>query len=184
MSPADRSTDGPSPHPRGTPVFHSLGPSRCFGPSPHPRGTRRATPTRPGRCSVHPRTRGEHDRHDVDDALIDRSIPAPAGNTFSVRSSSRLLPGPSPHPRGTPAARPTSATRSPVHPRTRGEHVGSGTPTRPATRSIPAPAGNTPSHSIRSLSRSGPSPHPRGTPRVTADSVIEHRSIPAPAGNT
>ena len=112
--------------------------------------------------AVHPRTRGEHGKR---------------------RLADRLIPGSSPHPRGTPA--------------TRGDR-------RVFFRFIPAPAGNTilkarqlgfttvhprtrGEHWLIADSRcplSGSSPHPRGTRRPVHEPCEEFRFIPAPAGNT
>ena len=133
-----------------------------YGSSPHPRGT-----------------------HVVDDLgnLVVRFIPAPAGNTPGL---------------------PSTTTWHPVHPRTRGEHFtgdrkakyidGSsphprgthddGAGARVDCRFIPAPAGNTRSGNSSLTTMAGSSPHPRGTRCWPRCQPRNCRFIPAPAGNT
>ena len=178
------SSNGPSPHARGT------RPSRRPGPSPARSipacaGNTAWSPPRSSSCSVHPRMRGEHSIKSATNSshcgpsphargtlhvgergqAAHRSIPACAGNTRSGRS--------------------TTPPRT-VHPRMRGEHSiaaiavsifhgpsphARGTRlddphVRELSRSIPACAGNTPSSAARRTHAPGPSPHARGTLRA------------------
>ena len=135
--------------------------------------------------------------------LIERIIPAPAGNTSL--SLDRLLRWPD-HPRTRGEHRSMEASRSSIsgsspHPR--------GTPRMliPASgfgRIIPAPAGNTCVHRCLRPQKpdhprtrgehnqkgrpgerdGGSSPHPRGTRLMHAKLLCISRIIPAPAGNT
>ena len=85
----------------GNTRFHSDHGFLIVGSSPHTRGTprgglRTSTPERD-----HPRIRGEHV---VSQGVHDRAhgiIPAYAGNTYTRTSVLRVLPGSSPHTRGT-----------------------------------------------------------------------------------
>ena len=175
----------PTPvHPRSRgehwpPRMYSLLP---YGSSPLARGTlgsrspghrpRRFIPARAGNTlgvirgrpalPVHPRSRGEHElgsavgrdstgssplargtrRHERRDAHGPRFIPARAGNT------------------STPSTRPSA---SPVHPRSRGEHM----------RCI-----------VRECGRAGSSPLARGTRLAGLGRLAHRRFIPARAGNT
>ena len=193
------------------------------GPSPLTRGTLgknglkvlgwRSIPAHAGNTSdgkgrglhrtVHPRSRGEHQRSlgvqgewtgpspltrgtrgiQACGQRLRRSIPAHAGNTSKSSSTIDEIPGPSPLTRGTRVTVDVAAVDS---------------------RSIPAHAGNTlivhlaafgrPVHP-RSRGehdawpwlnpiRDGPSPLTRGTPAAPSRSSGVNRSIPAHAGNT
>ena len=174
----------PPVHPRSRGEHHRAAMQRrtLHGSSPLARGTRptksracgsarfipaRAGNTRPPasgccRCSVHPRSRGEHHpsvwvcrprsgssplargtpESFVDHVVDGRFIPARAGNTSA--SINVLI-------------------ARPVHPRSRGEHV------------IPAPG---------LLAADGSSPLARGTQRAGVVRLRVGRFIPARAGNT
>ena len=111
---------GSSPHPRGTRArLEGLGAASRFIPAPAGNTTSTTPTTRV--ATVHPRTRGEHARPTTPTAspggssphprgtprvflsatVNRRFIPAPAGNTISLKSPPVLPSGSSPHPRGT-----------------------------------------------------------------------------------
>ena len=156
-----RAVVGSSPLARGTRVgHHPLDRHHRFIPARA--GNTRGNPPPPCRRSVHPRSRGEHGLASLGwwtgygssplargtlpitprDGREHRFIPARAGNT---------------------GRRTHRRSRSAVHPRSRGEHVGAGT-------GLWAVAGSSP------LARGTPRLHPQGFPAV--------RFIPARAGNT
>ena len=214
-----------SVHPRSRgehPMMGHMSPSQ-IGSSPLARGTQvprdraridpRFIPARAGntrgqerasfRSPVHPRSRGEHAHRkmmdslfsgssplargthleDLRDGLLDRFIPARAGNTGSHCSM--------------------RAPR-PVHPRSRGEHVGKRRHLIAHRRFIPARAGNTgvsfrrfsgatvhprsrgehPTVPVRQPEPAGSSPLARGTPVRLHPLHRRFRFIPARAGNT
>ena len=224
-SPPPTTTSGTTVHPRsrGEHVQSSAMSASSSGSSPLARGTLDVAdhpppeigfiPARAGntwrslprtsRCTVHPRSRGEH-------IMIDMLRTAHIGS--------------SPLARGTRGRCPRARRRRSVHPRSRGEHlaltgeqvwpVGSsplarGTPGREGEfterhRFIPARAGNTalsgpvgtwcPVHPRSRgehrrdgrtlLLRDGSSPLARGTPTSTRPTIAAERFIPARAGNT
>ena len=177
---------GSSPHPRGTPRHRPTpGGWNRFIPAPAGNTTRHPRPAH--RRAVHPRTRGEHCASGIAPSVWRGSSPHPRGTLWlagqELSALSEKARGSSPHPRGTlvhlvqllecrrfiPA--PAGNTRHqrtpgqarPVHPRTRGEHVG---------------------QKYHLPSSHGSSPHPRGTLRMLRAPMRCSRFIPAPAGNT
>ena len=132
----------------------------------------------------HPRIRGEH---------------------YQGFAKQNYTMGSSPHTRGTPAPTPSTTPWRRDHPRIRGEHSSRTTRSSPASRIIPAYAGNTARGPKQAFIDLGSSPHTRGTrsgwprysrpawdhPRIRGehDEGGEHCSdevgiIPAYAGNT
>ena len=116
-----------------------------------------------------------------------------------------MVPGSSPHTRGTPGSRSCQGYRLWDHPRIRGEHSADIHHAAPATGIIPAYAGNTKFPIIGFKDKTGSSPHTRGTLGLTVVGCLiasdhprirgEHCScaensfrnvgiIPAYAGNT
>ena len=155
------------------------------------------------RWAVHPRSRGEHSNHR-------RAFVASSGSSPLARGTPRPPP-PSRWPHrfiparaGNTVDRVCCRTRSPVHPRSRGEHARKAPAAAAASRFIPARAGNTrwsrptrgsttvhprsrgehPRQMRRSYPGHGSSPLARGTPLRTAGRRRPHRFIPARAGNT
>ena len=112
--------------------------------------------------AVHPRSRGEHSKHDSSAAIL-------AGSSPLARGTPRCRAAPAPLKRFIPARAGNTASargsfsRSPVHPRSRGEHTAF------------LRAGG---------SRSGSSPLARGTQSAGLVCVKSGRFIPARAGNT
>ena len=195
----------------------------CVRSIPAPAGNTGSWPT-PSPCrSVHPRACGEHVRlsnkeqdatgpsprlrgtpDDPGPGLAGpRSIPAPAGNTWSALARGYTPPV---HPRACGEHR--ERERGPMtpagpSPRLRGTRLLPGK-LRLQVRSIPAPAGNTFRRRSRagtgavhpracgehdiviqgSTVAAGPSPRLRGTRDLEAQVLAGERSIPAPAGNT
>ncbi len=215
-------TDGPSPRMRGTPVQRGL--MDLAGRSiPAHAGNTTSRP-RQGSCGpVHPLACGEHSTRrpersrpsgpsprmrgtpgECDHAApLGWSIPAHAGNTWSVRRADGLQPV---HPRACGEhTRHTAVHRdgSGPSPRMRGTPDVPDHPARQA-RSIPAHAGNTGAtsapessravhpracgeHALRARdrwSKAGPSPRMRGTLIIATIVMLLARSIPAHAGNT
>ena len=112
--------------------------------------------------TVHPRSRGEHAPHVPLGQGLDGSSPLARGTPDERRRGrrrDRFIPA---RAGNTSVARPAGA-RTPVHPRSRGEH----SPT-------PPPPGVT----------CGSSPLARGTPGAVLDVRRARRFIPARAGNT
>ena len=172
---------GPSPRLRGTHLrstfsFHLLRsiPAPAGNTFPRAHGTDR-TPVHPRACGEHsgakwawrtcagpsPRLRGTLPQKDKK-RVVNRSIPAPAGNTPQ-------WPGP--------------AYPGPVHPRACGEHftVNHADAFLPVH---PRACGEHQSILSRYIALYGPSPRLRGTPRPPHRRGPGNGSIPAPAGNT
>ena len=193
---------GSSPRSRGTHREFLPAALRCrFIPALAGNTSPAERPPPPG--PVHPRARGEHDTSTANPRRYAGSSPRSRGTpmvTSPVWPFTRFIPALA----GNTWSDPGLSSRSPVHPRARGEHrfrgeavilnAGSsprsrGTPRvrgapRPLFRFIPALAGNTGS---RRRSRPAPPVHPRargehGTPYLSSDP--EDRFIPALAGNT
>ena len=151
---------GSSPHMRGTsPVGGGREKMRRFIPA-HAGNIRRRR-RRPRRRSVHPRTCGEHVCVSEDDAHDRGSSPHMRGTWHrgvQQHVGVRFIPA---HAGNIGPSAPGSR-RTPVHPRTCGEH---------GSRTAPS------SHST------GSSPHMRGTCRNSTHCVPSARFIPAHAGN-
>ena len=131
---------------------------------------------------VHPRTRGEHVKCQVDVVLPLRFIPAHAGNMVKIKTCSDNIP---------------------VHPRTRGEHESQNSVGCAVLRFIPAHAGNMThttnkaryitvhprtrgEHAAETFKLKryvGSSPHTRGTSSPESFRPSNTRFIPAHAGN-
>ncbi len=157
----------------------------------------------PRSMTVHPHTRGEHQRRHGTGRAHCGSSPHPWGTPAEARYWSRSLRF-IPTPVGNTAARHHHRTTRPVHPHTRGEHQNStdyaqhtygssphpwGTHPAPAGpqdggRFIPTPVGNTGRRHLRQRQLVGSSPHPWGTPGFHAPSHGIIRFIPTPVGNT
>ena len=184
-------TEGLPRHPQASPVHprsrgEHPGPGRyrldTAGSSPLARGTHlrsarrrpegRFIPARagntatsrpkPASLAVHPRSRGEHEAVPPPYAAFVGSSPLARGTLrrpFRARGHLRFIPA---RAGNTTAAR-TDRPRSPVHPRSRGEHL-------TAMMFPPQPAGS--------------SPLARGTPRLRPIGSKRRRFIPARAGNT
>ena len=156
-----------------------------------------------GDSPVHPRSRGEHDTTLPPSTLRDGSSPLARGTQLRRawhRLPERFIPARAGNTHSCPAPRPDS----PVHPRSRGEHVVQGLGHGGLIRFIPARAGNTtppspppPSATVHPRSRgehfrmvlllnapSGSSPLARGTRPVGPRGGRGARFIPARAGNT
>ena len=153
--------DGSSPLARGTPALRR--PRRRPGRFiPARAGNTRCAAARAAPAAVHPRSRGEHvsapdqvGRQSGSSPLArgtrqDRAAGYGHGRFIPARAGNTGWPGP-------------PASPSPVHPRSRGEHVR-------ARISI---------ESFR-----GSSPLARGTPEITLSELNGRRFIPARAGNT
>ena len=152
---------GSSPRPRGTRrLERPLGGKHRFIPAPA--GNTRPSARESAWRSVHPRARGEHARSATICAVAPGSSPRPRGTrerTRDVDLLQRFIPAPA----GNTERSWERSFRCPVHPRARGEHmrrikansVCSGSSPRPrgtparllgrrrSSRFIPAPAGNT-----------------------------------------
>ena len=193
------------------------------GSSPLARGTRRAPGTAPRaarfiparagntagrrparrRGSVHPRSRGEHRRGVGGAAHGDGSSPLARGTprrSHAAAEPERFIPARAGNTTGTAG----TGGRTPVHPRSRGEHVGDPAPHGALRRFIPARAGNTtrrgrrsPGAPVHPRSRGehtpaagaarglpGSSPLARGTQWTRLTGSDRDRFIPARAGNT
>ena len=151
-----------------------------LGSSPHTRGTPVRGGRQPSSCWDHPRIRGEHRRRGIGRYQGGGIIPAYAGNTCTGEAQEPLVPGSSPHTRGTPACRTRSGRRTPDHPRIRGEHRPRGVPVHRRRGIIPAYAGNTVKSVTPSAAARGSSPHTRGTRRPRGRSVgriVDHPRI-------
>ena len=161
MTPCTPTRGGSSPLARGTPngagrtlaVLRFI-PARAgnTGP-PRPRAVLRP---------VHPRSRGEHVAARSDSGQAAGSSPLARGTHHHARprpGRSRFIPARAGNTRG----RRSAPTRSPVHPRSRGEH-------RPVRERI--------------VRRRGSSPLARGTPPARSGVPPLRRFIPARAGNT
>ena len=176
-----------------------------MGSSPHTRGTPAPTPSTTPWRRDHPRIRGEHHAPHPGGARLPGIIPAYAGNTMISSQSWVPVPGSSPHTRGTLPSHNARLEDCGDHPRIRGEHSSRTTRSSPASRIIPAYAGNTARGPKQAFIDLGSSPHTRGTrsgwprysrpawdhPRIRGehDEGGEHCSdevgiIPAYAGNT
>ena len=157
----ERAPSGSSPLARGTqpPQIRV-----AFGPRFIPARAGNTVPPRPGirTPSVHPRSRGEHVLVGIVLDLAGGSSPLARG-TRSARPEHRF-PGRFIPARAGNTAGPTwFPNHSPVHPRSRGEHL-----------QFSASGGDV----------AGSSPLARGTPRVGPGLFVDHRFIPARAGNT
>ena len=138
-------------------------------------------------------------------AHVARIIPAYAGNTCTGEAQEPLVPGSSPHTRGTPALIGHNAPSYGDHPRIRGEHLRVVHGLVGVLRIIPAYAGNTVKSVTPSAAARGSSPHTRGTrlwswpiregrrdhPRIRGEHPLTTSAdspkrgiIPAYAGNT
>ena len=160
-------------------------------------------PAPTGAFSVHPRWRGEH-------ASRCRTSRPTCGSSPLARGTHPSRTHPHRHRRFIPAGagntQQSDVFRLPslVHPRWRGEHVGSDDYTKQKhgssplargtldmdeqtiadTRFIPAGAGNTVEDRIKCWSDYGSSPLARGTLRLGSRRPSRQRFIPAGAGNT
>ena len=133
------------------------------GSSPHTQGTRQR-PVEVGQGNRdHPRIRGEHVRLRVRVCGVGGIIPAYAGNTFTNLDKSWMVPGSSPHTRGTLYADTDSIYLQGDHPRIRGEHAAVAARWHARRGIIPAYAGNTAAPTDEATGKEGSSPHTRGT---------------------
>ena len=132
------------------------------GSSPHARGALATHLLSGAQGRDHPRMRGEHVR--LYDAVADSLgiIPACAGSTVFQLPNIHTMVGSSPHARGAPTARPTTAPTWRDHPRMRGEHRPRGFHGVQRAGIIPACAGSTMGSAGKGAGRSGSSPHARG----------------------
>ena len=152
--------DGSSPHVRGTPRRCSqAGRVARFIPACAGNASR---PTAP-RCSltVHPRIRGERDRHSPESCMRAGSSPHTRGTRHKCAhrlSACRFIPAYAGNANWRCATRQVWT----VHPRIRGERAKGRFP---------------------SATRTGSSPHTRGTPEHPAGQPVPARFIPAYAGN-
>ncbi len=151
------------PRARGEHVFTTSNAKDADGSSPRTRGTRRAPSNRPAERPVHPRARGEHCRPLPHAGVVDRFIPAHAGNTTGTDATPDPSIGSSPRTRGTRTA----------------EHPGES-----CDWFIPAHAGNTGIRVPAPDRCAGSSPRTRGTPCGPRGASARPRFIPAHAGNT
>ena len=178
-------------------------------PAGHPRfipahaGNTTAPPRTPTRCTVHPRSRGEHQAYALWDMCTGGSSPLTRGTPELQRNAELVLRFIPAHA-GNTAGSVCWMTTSPVHPRSRGEHAtfsvggvdytGSSPLTRGTLRSTCQ--GSAPS-TVHPRSRGehvrarrhadpgdGSSPLTRGTPDSSALRKAGFRFIPAHAGNT
>ena len=194
--------DGSSPRARGTPpaaVVHRV----RIRFIPAGAGNTRSSASHPPLSTVHPRGRGEHRSAIIRFTTESGSSPRARGTRSHVertRQSRRFIPAGAGNTRHR-KARPRTAA---VHPRGRGEHVGSRMSSSATARFIPAGAGNTqPEAAVRSSlpvhprgrgehgrqsdsdrNTGGSSPRARGTRRQTRRRRTTQRFIPAGAGNT
>ena len=150
-SPLARGTPAP---PLARPVVPRFIPARA--------GNTQCRRCRRPRHTVHPRSRGEHD-------AAEAAFEGVPGSSPLARGTPADIPGQSPHDRFIPARAGNTGcwcrrrTRSPVHPRSRGEHEAE----RVSSRSTP-----------------GSSPLARGTRDRHRHPQQRDRFIPARAGNT
>ena len=195
----------------------------CNGSSPLTRGTRpkggsdndkqRFIPAHAGNTStrtfsaamssVHPRSRGEHNRLSFNCGTLSGSSPLTRGtrvNRGTRLNLGRFIPAHAGNTFGSSA----SSAASSVHPRSRGEHPAGRSPACTTMRFIPAHAGNTHQQGDQyyrptvhprsrgehfwkaeiSITPAGSSPLTRGTPPVSPAQRPSGRFIPAHAGNT
>ena len=134
---------GSSPHTRGTPWCPSWFLS-LVGDHPRIRGEHIVAGAAAAFAGGdHPRIRGEHGKlRERAHALIG-IIPAYAGNTDVIISGASLLPGSSPHTRGTRGDNISKRIFRRDHPRIRGEHTIPAAYVFAVRGIIPAYAGNT-----------------------------------------
>ena len=106
----------------GSTIPWTLSLMKSQGSSPHARGALATHLLSGAQGRDHPRMRGEHVR--LYDAVADSLgiIPACAGSTVFQLPNIHTMVGSSPHARGAPTARPTTAPTWRDHPRLRGEH--------------------------------------------------------------
>ena len=135
------------------------------GSSPHTRGTRSTPWNSPSPPGDHPRIRGEYELVVIRPSEIQGIIPAYAGNTPCASRPWAAPTGSSPHTRGTPRRRATTATCGRDHPRIRGEHFRRAGCWLRYLGIIPAYAGNTLACVFAFAAFAGSSPHTRGTPQ-------------------
>ena len=141
-------------------------------PHPHRQHPRRLIPARAGntRCGMygsrpsaaHPRSRGEHGDHLLNDHGTSGPSPLARGTPPEVVPDvhqHRLIPARA----GNTALRVASIRAASAHPRSRGEHT---------------------MHSVMFIFAAGSSPLARGTPDMLCGVWLVHRLIPARAGNT
>ena len=152
---------GSSPHTRGAHV--PVAPGRSLsGIIPAYAGSTGGFLSRSAFPQDHPRIRGEH----ADGVLTRMSIGGSSPHTRGAPGRRREASGPEgiiPAYAGSTASSPRRASRSPDHPRIRGEH------------SLPCGA---------STNGTGSSPHTRGAPPRKPPPVVGGRIIPAYAGST
>ena len=152
---------GSSPLARGThPLANELGDQRRFIPARAGNTPPSRPPTRPS--AVHPRSRGEHTDEDAKTYRGNGSSPLARGTPptpASPPAGDRFIPARA----GNTAGRRRWRRRGTVHPRSRGEHMGSA---RPAE------------------AMAGSSPLARGTRGRHGRPGRDRRFIPARAGNT
>ena len=116
------------------------------GSSPHTRGTRAACATRSRMATVHPRIRGERGESQRGWNRWDGSSPHTRGTPESERNQ-HLLPRFIPAYAGNAPRMPRRPTRSPVHPRIRGERCIATSATWSAVGSSPHTRGTRPAAS-------------------------------------
>ena len=152
---------GSSPLARGTQarINRAEGEDRFI---PARAGNTTSAPSPPPSRPVHPRSRGEHYFGSVSAALQTGSSPLARGTLDVSQTLTRALRF-IPARAGNTGASPRPTRASPVHPRSRGEHVQLGSPHRLKT---------------------GSSPLARGTLEARGLGHGERRFIPARAGNT
>ena len=135
--------------------------SRRLGSSPHARGARSTTRPSASPARDHPRMRGEHEVQGRVPVQGQGIIPACAGSTNLISSSSMYVTGSSPHARGARCRTSLRRSNRRDHPRMRGEH-----------RSQP----------LRGRNKRGSSPHARGAPAGRARAGSRTRDHPRMRG--
>ena len=153
--------DGSSPLARGTRDPPDAGRRGCrFIPARA--GNTPARAKAGGRLTVHPRSRGEHTLQGALAGTQSGSSPLARGTPLlpeSHHTPSRFIPARA----GNTTRRSGARGRTPVHPRSRGEHLAS---------------------VVEGINAIGSSPLARGTPRSSTGRKSYERFIPARAGNT
>ena len=176
------SKDGSSPHTRGTQLAAvPLGLQHRFIPA-HAGNTSTGRGS-PSPWPVHPRTRGEHEQIAANVGGGTGSSPHTRGTPerrAAVASRLRFIPAHA----GNTAIWPAASGAMPVHPRTRGEHIGMPTLDSEGSSVHPRTRGEHGDMASGVGRNAGSSPHTRGTPGSAPTPLLERRFIPAHAGNT